>query len=55
MEAALDLVSYLLKPKHLFIGYRPDKYDLNKPVVYEKSQWAGDIKSTPNKLSIEER
>ena len=55
MEAALDLVSYLLKTKHLFIGYRRDKDDLNKPVVYEKSQWAGDIKPTPKKLSIEER
>ena len=55
MEAALDLVSYLLKTKHLFIGYRRDKDDLNNPVIYEKSRWAGESKPSPKKQTIEER
>ena len=54
MEAALDLVSYLLKTKHLFIGYQRTKESVNVPTIYEKSKWAGDISPVPKK-SIEER
>ena len=54
MEAALDLVSYLLKTKHLFIGYQRTEENVNIPTIYEKSKWAGDI-SPISKKSIEER
>ena len=54
MEAALDLVSYLLKTKHLFIGYQRTEENVNIPTIYEKSKWAGDI-SPASKKSIEER
>ena len=54
MEAALDLVSYLLKTKHLFIGYQRTEENVNIPTIYEKSKWAGDI-SPASKKSIEKR
>jgi hypothetical protein len=54
MKAALDLVSHLLKTKHLYIGYRRSKESVNIPTIYEKSKWAGDYAAAPKK-SIEER
>ena len=51
IEAALDLVSYLLKTKHLFIGYQRTEENVNIPTIYEKSKWAGDI-SPISKKSI---
>jgi hypothetical protein len=54
MEAALDLVSSLLKTKHLYIGYQRSKECVNITAIYEKSKWAGDNAPAPKK-SIEER
>jgi hypothetical protein len=54
MKAALDLVSYLLKTKHLYIGYQRSIESLNIPTIYEKSKWAGE-NAPASKTSIEER